>query len=341
VYPVPDGAHQRRMEFRRAFGGPQDDPEAIPPVSYASCEPVVPESLPESKPVHVSGWPLGTQAARERQQVGDSWRRAIELGPGVTMDLVRIPAGEFVMGDVQAQPDERPQKRVTVDRPFWMAACEVTNEQFRLFDPDFDCRYYAKRHARADDRGLPLNGARQPAVRVSWDQATAYCRWLTERTGVTFALPSEAQWEYACRAGTGTALFYGAVEADFSPWANVGDKSFATGRQKDGKQITGGVEHLAMEGAALADVRFDDGAAVTAVVGSYQPNVWGLYDMHGNAAEWTATTCGDRKVVRGGSFFDRPARCQSGARQAYPRWQHVFNVGFRIVAYPSEGGSNL
>ena len=160
-------------------------------------------------------------------------------------------------------------------------------------------------------------------------------------------LPTEAEWEYACRAGTATALHYGQLDADFSRWANVGDEAFSKGYDREGKQVTGGLEHLALEGAALADGRFHDRSIVTAPVGSYKPNAWGLYDMHGNAAEWTRTVykpypyreddgrndpaSSGRRVVRGGSFFDRPKRCRSAFRLSYPPWQRVFNVGFRVI----------
>jgi len=247
-----------------------------------------------------------------------------------------------------------------------MGACEVTNEQFRLFDPDHDCRYYTKRHARSDDRGLPLNGPDQPVLRVSWEQAVAFCQWLSQRTGLAFTLPTEAQWEYACRAGTETPLFYGEPADDFSPCANAGDLAFAGRATKQqrldwekGKapQVTGGLEHLVMEGADLADTRFNDGAVVTASVGRYRANACGLYDMHGNAAEWTRTTyraypyvendgrneltAEGRKVVRGGSFFDCPKRCRSAFRLAYPAWQRVFNVGFRMVCEIDEPQEDL
>jgi formylglycine-generating enzyme required for sulfatase activity len=262
------------------------------------------------------------------------------------MRLVRIPAGRFVMGAPDGGPDAQPAAVVTVNKPFWMATREVTNEQFRLFDPGHDCRYYAKRHARSDDQGLPLNGPRQPAVRVSWEQAMAFCRWLSSRTGMPFALPTEAQWEYACRAGSATALHYGDLDADFAPWANLADLSFSDPEKGNYVGITGGLEHAVLEGSALGDRRFDDGFVVTAPVGRFRPNAWGLHDMHGNAAEWTRTTYSPypyrddgrnepafegRKVIRGGSFFDPQKRSSSALRVAYPAWQRVFNVGFRVV----------
>jgi formylglycine-generating enzyme required for sulfatase activity len=228
-----------------------------------------------------------------------------------------------------------------------MGTCEVTNEQFHLFDSDHDSRYYQKRHARSDDKGLPLDGPEQPVVRVSWARANAFCRWLSERTGMNFSLPTEAQWEYACRAGTTTPLHYGDVDADFSAWANVGDLSFGDPSKGEYVGITGGLEHAVLEGSALSDRRFDDGFVVTASVGQFRANEFGLHDMHGNAAEWTASVYrteetegtnagGDHRVVRGGSFFDRPERCRSAFRLAYPAWQRVFNVGFRVVAEMEE-----
>ncbi len=348
VYPIPDGAHKRRMDLRRRYGGPTEDPEVIPNASRASREPIKPIPLPKSAAVTADGWPFDATEARKRQAAVGPWRRVIELGEGVTMQLVRIPAGEFVMGAADGEPDERPLTQVRIREPFWIGACEVTNEQFRRFDPSHDCRYYAKRHARSDDQGLWLNGPKQPVVRVSWRQARAFCDWLSRQVGMRFALPTEAQWEYACRAGTAGPVSYGDLDADFSAWANLADRSFGVGLVRDGKQVTGGLEHLVLEGASLADRRFCDKAVVTAAVGSYRPNAWGLHDMHGNAAEWTLTTYRSypyreddgrndatshgRKVIRGGSFFDRPSRSRSAFRLDYPAWQRVFNVGFRVAS---------
>ena len=352
VYPIPDNAHERRMALRRAYGGPVEDPETIPALAAAEVEPVEPQPLPKPLEVHTAGWPLDSGKARHAQQGTEPWEWDFDLGAGVTMRFVRIPAGRFVMGGPDGGPDARPAAVVTIARPFWMARCEVTNDQFRLFDPEFDCRYYTKRHARSDDRGLPLNAPEQPALRVSWEQAMAFCRWLSARTGRAFTLPTEAQWEYACRAGSATPLHYGDIDTDFAAWANLADLSFSDPEKGDYVGITGGLEHAVLEGSALGERRFDDGFVVTAPVGRFRPNAWGLYDMHGNAAEWTRSayraypyaeddgrnqlTTEGRKVVRGGSFFDSPKRCRSAFRLAYPTWQRVFNVGFRVVCESDE-----
>ncbi|MFP4058229.1 MAG: SUMF1/EgtB/PvdO family nonheme iron enzyme [Candidatus Brocadiia bacterium] len=347
IHPFPTPAHQRRMELRRRTGGPRRDPEAVPQTPpyrppgrpAAASDPATPAQAPG-----VPGWPFDAAEARRRQQALGPTERTVDLGGGVAMALVRVPAGEFVMGSAEGYPDERPRRPVAIARPLWMGKFEVTNEQFRRFDPAFSPGYYTKLHARSDDRGLPLDGPRQPAVRVSWRQAVAFCRWLSDRTGQRFDLPTEAQWEWACRAGTATPLSYGAMDADFSKWANAGDKAYA-----NIKVVTGGLVHFDPQGRALCDARFDDGAAVTAPVGRYQPNPWGLHDLHGNAAEWTRSayrpypyrddgrnqpSAEARRVVRGGSFFDRPERCRSALRLAYPPWQRVFNVAFRVVCLP-------
>jgi len=372
VYPVPDGLSERRRELCRAYGGPPDDPEAIPDLRPYGEMPVTLAAAPVTETrVHGSpgsmartsepaAAPSGDVSEASQAPAEESARatagvvrtvgpaglspKVIDLGDGVTLSLVHIPIGAFVMGDAKGEPDEGPPWVVRIEDPFWMGACEVTNEQFHLFHPDQDSRYYQKRHARSDDRGLPLDGPEQPVVRVSWEQAMAFCRWLSERTGTRFTLPTEAQWEYACRAGTTTPLHYGQVADDFSPWANVGDLSFGDPAKGDYVGLTGGLEHAVLEGSGLSDRRFDDRFVVTAPVGRFRPNAWGLHDMHGNAAEWTGSVYrsygadvdgpagDDRKVVRGGSFFDRPERCRSAFRLAYPSWQRVFNVGFRVVA---------
>ena len=370
VGPIPDGADRRRRELSRLYGGAKDDPEQVPEIRRASIEPISPGPMPETKPQipEVAGWPGGlgfqpkipgagcpTHEARHRQRAAGVFERTIELGGAVTMKLVRIPAGRFVMGDVNGQVDERPPAPVSIGRDFWMGACEVTNGQYHGFDPDHDSGYFTKRFQGPDGPGLSLAGANQPVVRVSWQQALGFCRWLSQKTGMKFTLPTEAQWEYACRAGSQGPLSYGAEAGSFSAWANVADKSLSVRPGPTGgleSNITahfgkGILESAVYGGNVLCDVRFDDGAVATADVGIYRPNAWGLYDMHGNACEWTRTTYRPypyetndgrdypdnegRKVVRGGSWYDRPERCRSAFRLSYPAWQRVHNVGFRVV----------
>ena len=176
-------------------------------------------------------------------------------------------------------------------------------------------------------------------VRVSQREALAFCRWLAQKIDAPVSLPTEAQWEYACRAGTSGPLSYGDLNADFSALANVAD---ATIRQlaydTDGRYTVDLVPR---------DDRFNDNALVTAEAGSYKPNAWGLHDMHGNVWEWTRSTfrpypydesdgrndasSEGRRVVRGGSWHDRPKRCRSSFRLDYLPYQVIHDVGFRVV----------
>ncbi|MBD3265507.1 SUMF1/EgtB/PvdO family nonheme iron enzyme [bacterium] len=348
AWSVPEGSDARRMELRKKYGGPYYDPEAIPDIPKPNIQPNPRKPISKPKIVKSDAFPFDAAEAKAKQRKEDEILKKIELGDGQTLELMKVPAGTFVMGDAKGRPDEYPLSEVKVQDAFWMGKYEITNAQYRLFDPRHESRYYNKRHARADDKGRPLDGPNQPVVRVSWEDAMAFCDWLSRKTGMTFTLPSEAQWEYACRAGSERPLFYGGIKEDFTLWGNMADKEFSEGKQKNGLQITGGVEHIALEGAELALAQYNDGVIVTADVGSFKPNPFGLFDMHGNAAEWTCSRYqpypykdedgrnqrdgGGHKTVRGGSFFDRPERCRSGFRLPYPHWQRIFNVGFRVVA---------
>jgi formylglycine-generating enzyme required for sulfatase activity len=299
--------------------------------------PVVPE--PEAKPatqvVECPGWPFDAAEAKRKQEATGPATREVDLGNGVKLPLVRVPAGEFVMGDSAGDPDERPLARAKIAEPFWMGRVEVTNEQYGLFDPSHDSRYISETNKDQTRRGVPVNGPRQPVVRVSWLQAMAFCRWLSQKTGQPFTLPTEAQWEYACRAGTASPFWYGDANTDFSSFANLADQALTPLARADSPKWH------------PKDARFNDQAEVTADVGTYQPNPWGLCDMIGNAAEWTRTTYqpypyaadgrdgssdAGKKVVRGGSWYDRPLRARSAFRLSYQPWQGVYNVGFRVVS---------
>jgi formylglycine-generating enzyme required for sulfatase activity len=368
VFPIPGGMHGRRMALRKIVGGPADDPEAVPaakpygaggpasspaagsgdgapPDARAGAVARVGAGGPASAPA-TDAWPFGVEEARRRQAALGHTRETVDLGGGVVLELVAVPGGRFAMGDEQGAENESPESVVEV-APFRMAVCEVSNAQYARFDPAHDSGRYAKRHEADDDEGMPLNRPEQPVLRVSWERADAFCRWLSARTGRRFTLPTEAQWEWAARAGADGRLPRGWASAEeIGRCANVADARF-TGAIKGKTRITGGLEHLLLDGEVPLRQAVDDGQVVTAAVGSYLPNDWGLFDLAGNAAEWTRSAAapypyveGDgrndvagrvRRVVRGGSFYDPSDRCGPAARLDYPPWQRVFNVGFRVV----------
>ncbi len=336
AFKVPENADVRRRDLAARYAGIVSDPEAVvktpPPgvrqLSRRSVESRVPSDA-------ASGFDV-------RDGSGDIETCTVRLSDSVSIELVRIPAGEFLMGDAGGRFNEKPAHRVRIEKPFWMARFEISNAQYALFDPEHESGYYSKRNARSDDQGLPLDDPRQPVIKICYNDAVRYCAWLSEKSGVSFRLPTEAEWEFACRAGSEGDMFFGGVSDDFSQYANMADLAFRTPYHVSGVQITGGVSHLALCGAELADRRFNDGFSVTAPVGSYKPNRFGLYDMHGNIAEWTSSRYREyaaaeaspevRYVLRGGSFYDRPASCRSAVRIGYEPWHRVFNAGFRVVS---------
>ncbi len=353
VTKIPGNQCERRLALRKLYDGITENWEEMPDLEtdYDLPTPIVPEpgGEPPVEQIQLPGWPLNTEQARKRQAEDAPIRRTIALGGGLSLNLVRIPAGRFVMGDASGELDERPPGVVTIASAFWMAEQEVSNEQFAQFDPTHESRFEHRSSWIFDEEylGWRLDKARQPVVRVSWQEVMAFCDWLGAKLGEKVTLPTEAQWEYACRAGTDTPLNYGDLDTDFSPFANLGDSS---------------LRRLADEGwrpkspdLIPKESRFNDGALVTEEVGRYQPNAWGLRDMHGNAAEWTRSNyraypfqaedgrdkagSSEKKVVRGGSWRDRPKYCRSAYRQAYPSYQKVYNVGFRIVIEPAVGSS--
>ena len=230
---------------------------------------------------------------------------------------------------------------VTIEKPFWMAATEITNEQYKLFDAQHDSRYINVLSMNTEQRGFPVNGPKQPAVRISFKRATEFCAWLSRVTGLRFSLPTEEQWEWAARAGTATPFHFGYLKTAFEQFANFADASlrvFYTEALSRGAALRVGQQDWMLRAAAVNDKQ-----TVTAPAGIYYPNAWGLHDMHGNVAEWTRSEYRDyatgkpigepgRKVVRGGSWIDRPHRATSGFRWAYPAWQPVYNVGIRVIA---------
>lgn len=332
---------QRRLEMRTKYANRPENYEVYPTPPPERAEFVKPAPEPERKPFaqKVPSWPFDAAEAKKRQEAaGMPAELKIALSDNLALDLVLVPAGEFVMGAHDGYPDEYPQSRVRIDKPFYLGKFEVTNEQYALFDPAHDSGYISVFNKDHSNRGRAVNGPRQPVVRISWKQAMAFCYWLSEGTGHKFTLPTEAQWEWAARAGTDSPLYWGALDADFGKLANLADARLNELCIRDSPKWM----------PAITSV--NDGATVTNNVGSYAPNPFGLHDMGGNVAEWTLSTYrpypyvdGDgrntpsdsgRKVARGGSYHDRPFRARSAVRYDYESWQPVHNVGFRVLCEP-------
>jgi formylglycine-generating enzyme required for sulfatase activity len=209
--------------------------------------------------------------------------------------MADIPAGEFMMGnDVdpvggEHNPLETPVHKVSV-KPFRLARYATTVGQFREFVKATgyktgDQCWKWTRPSHGDDylTVAPGNWRTRayapsdyhPVMCVSWDDAQAYAAWLSKQTGRHFRLPSEAEWEYAARAGTSTRYPFGDDATQLCRFANVYDRTGAAAFRRE-------------YGVDWAPIACDDGAEFTTVVGSYAPNAWGLYDMAGNVGQWTA-----------------------------------------------------
>jgi formylglycine-generating enzyme required for sulfatase activity/uncharacterized caspase-like protein len=231
-----------------------------------------------------------------------------DLGNGVTLEMVAIPGGTFQMGS-EEDDDEKPIHTVTVE-PFFMGKYPVTQAQYE---------------AIVGTNPANFKGAKRPVEQVSWDDAIAFCTQLSQKTGKTYRLPSEAEWEYACRAGTTTPFHFGdTITPDLANY----DGNYTYGDAPKGMY-----------------------REQTTDVGSFPANAFGLYDMHGNVWEWCADpwhdnyqgaptdgavweTGGDaaKRRLRGGSWGDFPVDCRSANRfSVAPDVRNYFFVGFRVV----------
>ncbi|HUQ95346.1 MAG TPA: formylglycine-generating enzyme family protein [Bryobacteraceae bacterium] len=267
-------------------------------------------------------------------------------GTVVSYEMVPIPAGEFTMGtpanERGRRPDEGPLHKVKLEA-FWMGKYEVSWDEYRLFmftrqagekpgaDPTLDAISRPTAPYVEMSFGMGING--YPAISMTHHAANKYAQWLSARTGYFYRLPTEAEWEYACRAGTSTAFSFGDDAAKLGEYATFAGNS-------------GG--------------KYEK-------VGTKKPNPWGLYDIHGNVMEWTLdqympdysqwkqritilpwtrATKPYPHAVRGGSWNDEPANCRCGARVAsdaswkvqdpqLPKsiWYHTDAqwLGFRLV----------
>jgi formylglycine-generating enzyme required for sulfatase activity len=238
-----------------------------------------------------------------------------------------------------------PATKVKIEKAFWMSETELTNEQYNVIFPEHNSRYIAQFWKDHVNPGYPANRPTQPVIRVSWNEAAAFCNKLSERIKAKVQLPTEAQWEWAARAGSDSDFWFGNTSSDFAPYENLADKQLS-------KMAVSGVDPQPMKednpsfpfyDYLLRNRSVDDGSMIVTDVAKYKPNPWGLYDIYGNVAEWTrsdfapypyqpdAVSAAQQKVIRGGSWIDRPKNATSYIRNSYYAWQPANNVGFRII----------
>ncbi|MBO3461825.1 bifunctional serine/threonine-protein kinase/formylglycine-generating enzyme family protein [Aetokthonos hydrillicola Thurmond2011] len=244
-----------------------------------------------------------------------------ELGNGVTVEMVAIPGGSFMMGssDEEGDADERPQHQVNLE-PFFMGKFPITQNQWRFV------ANLPKIKQSLNPNPSKFRGTNRPVENVSWHEAVEFCARLSEKTGRNYRLPSEAEWEYACRAGTTTPFHFG--ETLTSDLANCSDSD---------------IHSFASKGKSRKE---------TTVVGSFQvANAFGLYDMHGLVWEWCADPWhknydgaprdgriweigGDhnRRVLRGGSWSFSSVLCRSASRSWNESDGGLRVCGFRVIA---------
>ena len=259
--------------------------------------PTPPEKTPEPS---ATAAPQKATAAAEKEI-------SFDLGRGVRLELLLIPAGEFMMGspnsDKDADADEKPQHRVRITKPFYLGKYLVTQEQWE---------------AVLGKNPSHFKGPKNPVEEVSWDDCRKFLDTLNAKIGVEggkFVLPTEAQWEYACRAGSTTRYCFGDDDRQLAEYAWFENNS--------GKQ--------------------------THPVGEKKPNAWGLYDMHGNVWEWcrdryeagyyavsptddpVGPALGSIRVFRGGLWFSGPGVCRSARRSNDAPGDRDNYLGFRVA----------
>ncbi|MBN2308798.1 MAG: formylglycine-generating enzyme family protein [Candidatus Hydrogenedentes bacterium] len=247
-------------------------------------------------------------------QPGDT--KAVDVGGGLTMELVWIPPGTFMMGSPSGEEGhgaDEAHHRVTLSRGFWMGKYEITQAQCEAVMGSNPSHFKG-------DKDLPVE-------QVSWDGARAFCEVLSRKAGAEFRLPTEAEWEYACRAGTTTPFHLG--ETISTDQANYdGNDTYGNGRKGEYREKT-------------------------TPVGSFPANAWGLHDMHGNVCEWCEdwydtnyyansperdprgprppTSCSHR-VIRGGCWRHVPRSCRAADRAGSTPDERDDGRGFRVAS---------
>ena len=260
----------------------------------------------KAKPIFLEA-PFSAETAKTAQMelaknMGKLMEEQIDLGKGIKLEMVLIPAGKFKMGSPASEVgrvDNETQHEVTFTKPFYMGKYEVTQEQWE---------------AVMGNNPSAVKGEKLPVTMVSWNDCQDFIKKLNAKTNGRYRLPTEAEWENACKAGTNVGYSFGdnLLKSD----ANYGDKQLGS----------------------------------TKAVGSYKPNAFGIFDMHGNVWEWCEDWFGDypaggvidpkglamgeTRVLRGGSFADRSSNIRSAFRSVYTSIFRNYIIGFRLARTP-------
>ena len=310
--------------------------------------------VPDAGPRVYTEWPFDeTEARRRQEETAKAIGRPVEFTNSIGIKFRLIPAGEFMMGSPEGDDDEK-LHRVRITKPFYLGIHEVTVGDFRRFVSDTGYKTEAEKDgmggfgydvkdgssSRKPEYTWRNPGFSQsddhPVVEVSWNDAVAFGKWLSKKEGRTYRLPTEAEWEYACRAGTTTNFYCG---DDVEGLALVGNVADGTMKEKF---------------PSRSAIEARDGYVFTSPVGEFKPNAFGLCDMHGNVwercSDWygkdyyakspaddpRGPPSGLYSVNRGGGWHDGAWNCRSECRDWLTPGFRDGNLGFRVVLVPAE-----
>ena len=363
-------AHVERARVEPPPSNAPSNSESVPPTVRMPVNPPLaadrnsPERGRDQPALLVAPFSLGHAVAARK-----AWAAHLQLAAvrknSIDMPMVLIPPGQFAMGIeagaielAQTILQETPQHVVRISKPFYFGTCEVTKGHFQKFVDETHYKTGAERNhkggfgysAREKTRvhrtvyswrnwGV-LQVDTSPVVNVSWNDASRFCEWLSQKEGKRYRLPTEAEWEYACRAGTTSLYFNGNNPEELARVGNIAD---ATAR------ATFPASRFPEWAKAIGS---SDGWAFTAPVGSFSPNNFGLFDMTGNVAEWCedwfdpsyyaaspgadppGPAEGTSRVIRGGGWSANPLQCRSASRWYGAPDDYLWDTGFRVVCTP-------